>query len=92
MRTVQDYQTRWPIELRGAATFIRAECANHRVVIDGLKLHHLIAEPVRHEHFARRWHNGDTNEVQQRVGGSRQLSHPGAIHRPQHYHPTVGAI
>ncbi len=92
MRTVQHCQTRWPIELRGAATLTRAECANHRVVIDGQKTHHLMAIPVRDEDFACRRHNGDTPGIGQRAGGSRQLSHPGAIRGPQHCYPMVAPI
>ena len=92
MRTVQHCQTTWPIQLRGAATLTRAECANHRVVINGPKTQHLMAIPVRDEDFARRRHHGDTTGIQQRAGGSRQLSHPGAIRRPQHCHTMVVAI
>jgi hypothetical protein len=92
MRTVQHCQTRWTKKLRGAATQTRAECANHRVVVDGLKTHHLMATPIRNEDFARRRHNGDTPGIRQRAGGSRQLSHPGAIRRPQHCHTMVVAI
>ena len=90
MRTVQHCQSSWHIELRGAATFTRAECANHRVVVDGSKTHHLMAIPVRNEDFARRRHNGNTPGIRQRAGGSRQLSHPaGSIRGPQHCHTTV---
>ncbi len=92
IRTVQHGQTRWPNKLRGAATLTRAECANHRVVVDGSKQHHLMATPVRDENCARRRHNGDSPGIQQRAGGSRQLSHPGAIRRPQHCHTMVAAI
>ena len=99
MTTVQNGQTRWHRELRGAATYYTktshvkcAKCANHRVVVDGSKTHHLIAIPVRDENFARRRHNGDTIGIRQRAGGSRQLSHPGAIRVPQHCHPTVGTL
>ncbi len=92
MRTVQHCQTSWHIELRGAATLTRAQCTNHRIVVDGSKTHHLMATPVRDEDFSRRRHNGDTPWIQQRVGGSRQLSHPGAICGPQHCHPTVAPI
>ena len=92
MRTVQHCQTRWQFELRVAATPTRAECANHRVVINGPKTQHLMAIPVRDEDFARRRHHGDTTGIQQRAGGSRQLSHPGAIRRPQHCQSTVVAI
>jgi hypothetical protein len=92
MTTVQHCQTRWQIELRGATTFTRAECANDCVVIDGPKTHHSIASPVRDEDFARRRHHGDTTGVRQRVGGSRQLSHPGAIRGPQHCQPMVAVI
>ena len=92
MRTVQHCQTTWVKELRGAATLTRAECANHRVVVDGLKTHHLIVSPVRHQDLARRRHNGDTTGTPQRAGGSCQLSDPGAVRGPQHYHSTIGAI
>ncbi len=93
MRTVQHCQTTWQqIEMRGAATLTRAQCANHRVVVDGSKTHHLMEIPVRDEDFARRRHHGDTPGMQQRAGGSRQLSHPGAIRGPQHCHSKVAAI
>jgi hypothetical protein len=92
MRTVQHCQTICNIELRGAATITRAECANHRVVVDGSKTHHLMAIQVQDEDFARRRHNGDTEGIRQRAGGSRQLSHPGAIRDPQHCHTTVACI
>ncbi len=92
MRTVQHCQTIWKIELRGAATSTRAECANHRVVIDGPKAHNLMTSVVRNEDFTRRRHNGDTTGPRQRAGGSRQLSHPGAIRGPQHCHSTVTVI
>ena len=92
MRTVQQCQTIWPLELRGAATSTRAECANHRVVIDGSKTHHLMATPDRDEDFARRLHHDDTKRSRQRAGGSRQLSHPGAIRGPQHCHTMVFSI
>ncbi len=92
MRTVQHCQTRWKKELRGAATLTRAECANHRVVIDRSKTHNLMAIQVRDEDFARRRHNGDTPGILQRAGGSRQLSYPGAIRGPQHCHMTVCTI
>jgi hypothetical protein len=89
MRTVQHCQTRWKIELRGAATFTRAQCANHRVVVDGSKTHHSMATPIRNEDFACRRHHSDTPGPWQRTGGSTQLSHPGAVRRPQHCHSTV---
>ncbi len=92
MRTVQNCQTKWRFELRGAATQTRAECANYRVVIDGPKTHHLITIDVRDEDFARRRHQGDTKGNRQRAGGSRQLSHPGGIRGPQHCHTTVETI
>ncbi len=92
MRTVQHCQTRRRIELRGAATLTRAECANHRVIVDGPKTHHLIAIQVRDEDFTRRRHHGDTPGILQRAGGSRQLSHPGAIRGPHHCHTTVAMI
>ena len=92
MRAVQHCQTRWQKELRGAATCTRAECANRRVVIDGLKTHHLMARYIRDEDFARRRHHGDSRGILQRAGGSRQLSHPGAIRRPQHCHSMVPII
>ena len=92
MRAVQHCQTRWVTELRGAATSTRAECANHRVVVDGPKTYHLMATPVRYEDFARRRYHGDTKGIRQCAGGSRQLSHPGAIRRPQHCHTIVVAI
>ena len=92
MRIVQHCQTRWHKELCGAATSTRAECTNHRVVVDGSKTHHVIVNPVRDEDFARRRHNDDTKGIPQRAGGSRQLSHPGAIRVPQHCHSTVAVI
>jgi hypothetical protein len=92
MTTVQQGKTRWEIKLRGAATLTRAECANHRVIVDGTKTHHSMAMPVRDEDFTRRRHHGDTPGIRQRAGGSRQLSHPGAIRRPQHCHTTVAGI
>jgi hypothetical protein len=92
MKTVQHCQTRWPKELRGTPTLTRAECANHRVIVDGSKTHHLIAIPVRDEDFACRRHHGDTPGIRHRAGGSRQLSHPGAIRRPQHCHSIVAPI
>ncbi len=92
MTTVQHCQTRWQIELRGAATSTRAECANHRVVVEGLKTHHLMTSQVRDEDFARRRHHGDTQGIRQRARGSRQLSHPGAIRGPQHCNTMVAII
>jgi hypothetical protein len=92
MRTIQHCQIRWPIELREAPATTRAQCANHRVVIDRSKTHHLLAIPVRNEDFARRRHHGDTPGIRQRAGGSRQLSHQGAIRGPQHCHSTIAAI
>ncbi len=92
MRTVQHCQTRWKFELREAVTLTRAECANHRVIVEGSKTHHLMAIDIRDEDFARRRYNGDTPGIRQRAGGSRQLSHPGAIRGPQHCHMTVPAI
>ena len=78
--------------MREAATSTRAQCTNHRVVVNGSKTHHLMAIPVRDEDFARRRHNGDTKGSRQRAGGSRQLSHPGAIRGPQHCHTMVAGI
>ena len=92
MRTVQHCQTIWKIELRGATTITRAECANHRVVVNGTKTHHLMTSVVRNEDSARRRHNGDITGPRQRAGGSRQLSHTGAIRGPQHCHTMVVAI
>ena len=92
MTTVQHCQTSWHIGLRGAATLTRAQHTNHRVIINGPKTHHLMAIPVRDEDFARRRHHGDTPGIRQRAGGSRQLSHPGAIRGPQHCHPMVAPI
>ncbi len=92
MRTVQHCQTRWETELRGAAAFARAQCANHRVIVDGPKAHHFMAIPDRDEDFARRRHHGDTTGTQQSAGGSRQLSHPGAVSGPQHCHTIVAII
>ena len=92
MSTVQHCQTKWEIELRGAATSTRAECANHRVIVDGPNTHHLMAIQVRNEDFACRRHNGDTKGVRQRAEGSRQLSHPCAIRGPQHCHTAIAAI
>ena len=92
MRTIKHCQTRWRIKLRRAATSTRAECANHRVVVDGPKAHHLMATCIRDENFARRRHHGDTNGITQRARGSRQLSHPGAIRGPQHCQTMVVGI
>ena len=92
MRTVQHCQIRWTIELRGAATSTRAEYANHGVINNGPKTHHLMETPIRDEDFPRRRHHGDTMGTTQRAGGSRQLPHPRAIRGPQHCHPTVAAI
>ena len=92
MRTVQHCQTSWQMELREAATPTRAQCANHRVIVDGLKTHHLMAIPIRDEDFARRRYHGNTPWIQQRAGGSRQLSHPGGIRGPQHCHTMVASI
>ncbi len=92
MRGVQHCQTTWVFELRGAATSTRAQCANHRFVIDGQKAHHFMTNVVRNEDFARRRHNGDTNWTRQRAGWSRQLSHPGAIRGLQHCHTIVAVI
>jgi hypothetical protein len=91
MRTVQHSQTRWQIELIGAASST-AECANHRVVVDGQKTHHWMANPIRDEDFTCRRYNGDSEGKPQRVGGSRQLSHPGAVRGPQHCHSMVALI
>jgi hypothetical protein len=92
MRTVQHCQTRCVLKLRRAVALTRAERANHRVIVNGLKAHHLIAIQVRDEDFARRRYNGDSRGTRQRAGGSRQLSHPGAIRGPQHYHSAVTSI
>ncbi len=92
MRTIQHCQTIRTIELRGAATTTRTQCANHRVVVDGSKTHHLMVLPVRDEDFARRWHNGNTKGIRQRARGARQLSHTGAIRGPQHCHSIVACI
>jgi hypothetical protein len=92
MRSVQHCQTRWQSQVHGVATMPSAQRANHRVIIDGPKTHHLIAIPVRDEDFASRRNNGDTPGIQQRAGGSRQLSHPGAIRGPQHCHSIVAVI
>ncbi len=70
----------------------RAECANQRVIVNGSKTHHLLAIPVRNEDFARRRHYGDATGVRQCAGGSRQLSHPGAVRGPQHCHTMVAPI
>ena len=94
MRTVQHCQTcvRTELKLREAAALTRAQCANHCVVVDGPKAHHLMAIPIRDEDFARRRHNGDIKGTRQRARGSRQLSHPGAVRGPQHCHPMVATI
>jgi hypothetical protein len=92
MTTVQHCQTRWTKELRGAPTKTRAECTNHRVVVDGSKTQHLLVFTIRDEDFASRRHQGNTKGIQQRAGGSRQLSHPGAIRGPQHCHTMVALI
>ena len=92
MRTVQHSQTGWQIELIGAATST-AECANHRVVVvNGPKTHQWMANPIRDEDFTCRRYNGDSEGKPQRVGGSRQLSHPGAVRGPQHCHSMVALI
>ncbi len=51
-----------------------------------------MAIPIRDEDFARRRYNGDSTGTQQRAGGSRQLSHPGANPGPQHSHTMVVII
>ena len=89
MRTVQHCHTRWRIKLHGATTLTRAECANHCVVVNGPKTHHLMASHVRDEDFVRRRHHGDTKGTLQRARGSLQLPHPRAIQSPQHHHPVV---
>ena len=90
--TIEYRQTKWVIEFRGAAAWTRAQCADHRVVVDGAKTNDTMATEVRHEDFPRRRHHGDTNGILQRAGGSRQLPHPRAIQSLQHRHPTVAAI
>jgi hypothetical protein len=92
MDTIEYRKTTWPIEFRGAAASTRAQCADHRVVVDGAKTNDAMVTNVRHEDFPRRRHQGDINGTLQRAGGSRQLPHPRAIQSPQHRHPTVVAI
>ena len=89
--TIEYRQIIWVIEFGGAAASTRAQCADHRVVVDGAKTNDAMAIPVRHENFPRR-HHGDTSGILQRAGGSRQLPHPRAIQSPQHRHPKVVAI
>ena len=72
-------QTMWVIEFRGATASTSAQCADHRVIIDGAKTNDAMATDVRHENFPRRRHHGDTIGMAQRAGGSRQLPHPRAI-------------
>ena len=92
MGTIEYRQTRRVIEFSGAAAFSRAQCADHRVVVDGAKTNDAIEVTVRHEDFPRRRHRGDTSRKLQRAGGSRQLPHPRAIQNPQHRHWTVAVI
>ncbi len=92
MDTIEYRQTIWASEFRGAAASTRAQCADHRVVVDGAKTNDAMATDVRHEDFIRRRHHGDTKRFLYRAGGSRQLSHPRAIQSPQHRHPTVALI
>ena len=91
MDTIEYRETTWAIKFRGAAALTRAQCADHRVVVDGAKTNDAMASPVPHEIFPRR-HHGDTSGILQRAGGSRQLPHPRAIQSPQHLHPTVAVI
>ncbi len=91
MGTIEHCQTKWEIEFREAAAMTRAQCADHRVVVDGAKTNDAIAIPVRHEDFPRQRHHGDTIGIMQRAGLSRQLSHPRTIQSPQHCHTTVHA-
>ncbi len=92
MDTIEYRKTQWASEFRGAAASTRAQCADHRVVVDGAKTNDAMATDVRHEDFPRRRHHGDSNGKLQHAGGSRQLPHPRAIQSPQHRHPTVAAI
>ena len=92
MDTIEYRQPNWALKFRGAAAFSRAQCADHRVVVDGAKTNDAMATVVRHEDFPRRRHHGETNGNLQRAGGSRQLPHPRAIQSTQHRHPTVATI
>ncbi len=92
MWNVKHCQIRWQFELRGAAALTCAQCADHRVVVDGAKTNDAISTTVRDEDFPRRRHHGNTNGILQSAGGSLQLPHPHAICGPQHRHPTVAAI
>ena len=92
MNAIEYHQTERAIELRGAIASTRAQCADHRVVVDGAKTNDAMAIQVRHEDFPRRRHHGDTNGILQRAGGSCQLPHPRAIESPLHRQPTVVAI
>ncbi len=83
-------QTSWAIEFRRASAIIRAQCTDHRVVVDGAKANDAMA--VRHEDFPRRRNHGDTYGTLQRAVEARQLPHPRAIQSPQHRHPTVALI
>ncbi len=88
IETIEYRQTRRVMKFRGAAASNCAQCADHRVVVDGAKTNDAMATPVRDEDFPRRRHHGDTIGFLQCAGGSRQLPHPRAIQRPQHHHPT----
>ncbi len=79
MDAIKYRQTTWAIKFRGAAAWTRAQCADHRVVVDGAKTNDEIVTVVQHEYFPHRRHHGDTNGILQRAGGSRQLPHPHAI-------------
>ena len=92
MGTIEHCQTKWEIEFRGAAAWTRAQCADHRVVVDGAKTKDAMTIPVRHEDFSRRRHHGDTPGILQPTGRSRQLPHPRAIQCPQHHNPIVALI
>ena len=92
MDTIKNCQTTRVPEVRGAAASTRAQCPDHRVVVEGAISNDTITIQIRNEDFPRRRHNGDTPGIPQCAGGSRQLSHPGAIRGPQHCHSIVARI
>ena len=92
MEPIEYRQPTRATEFRGAAAMTSAQCADHRVVVDGAKTNDAMATDVRHEDFPRRRHHGDYKGTLQRAGGSRQLPHPRAIRSPEHRQPTISVI
>ena len=80
------------VELRRAVALSRAQRADHRVVVNGTKTHHMMKLNVRDKHLPRRGHHSDTTGIFQRAGRSRQRTHPGAVSGPQHGHTIVVLI